>query len=165
LFQRCKRIAETLGPGIEMAYGGRAVGSLQLIGDHSPVELEFRGTLSSEYVDETIDETGLRPPTEFQITFKLDEVDNPDHRRRLRLARERYQQVGPYPELRKPAEDPGEFLEAIEPWLDQAEREKAEQEAHESLEAEEADAAMSLFQEEKKRWVAVHGSERLRLVT
>jgi hypothetical protein len=141
------------------------MGSLNLIGDSSPVEIEFRGTLSPEYVDEMIDQTGVRPPTEFEITFKLDEVESQDHRRRLRLARARYQEVTPYPELRRPAEDPGEFLEAIEPWLDQAERDKAEQEARESLEAEEADAAMSLFREEMKRWVSEHGSERLRLAT
>jgi|GEM_PF-4551798 len=141
------------------------MGSLNLIGDSSPVEIEFRGTLSQEYVDEMIDQTGVRPPAEFEITFKLDEVESPDHRRRLRLARARYQQVIPYPELRRPAEEPGEFLEAIEPWLDQAEREKTEQEARETLEAEEADAAMSLFREEMKRWVPEHGSERLRLAT
>jgi hypothetical protein len=141
------------------------VGSLNLIGDPSPVELQFRGTLSPEYVDEIIDQTGVRPPTEFEITFKLDEVESPDHRRRLRLARARYEEVGPYPELRRPAADPGEFLEAIEPWLDQVEREKAEAEAQEGLEAEEAEAAMSLFREEMKRWVVEHGSERLRLAT
>lgn len=141
------------------------VGSLQLIGDSSPVEVEFRGTLSTEYVDEMIDQTGVRPPTEFEITFKLDEIDSPDHRRRLRLARVRYEEVRPFPELTKPAEDPGEFLEAIEPWLDQIEAEKAEQEAREGLEGEEADAAEALFQAEKKDWVAEHGSERLRLAT
>lgn len=139
------------------------MGTLRLIGDPTPVELTFRAKAAPEFVDRTIDETGVRPPDEWEVTFDFAEVDDVELRRRLRLAYARYEPAKSYPVLPGPTEDPEQFLQGLEPWLDQVEAEEAEEEMRRASEAEAEEAVMAAFSEEMSRWVLEHGSQRLRL--
>jgi hypothetical protein len=128
------------------------VGTLRPLKDAKPVELKFRATMSAEFVEKMIDESGMEPSEEWEFAFDLGEIESPELRRRLRQAHDRYMDVEPYPVLPRTEEDPEKFLELLEPWLDRVEAEEAEE--RESLAA---------FAENMKSWVTSHGSNRLQL--
>lgn len=125
------------------------------------VTFDFRIVVSSEFVEEQIDADGVRPPADWDISFDLGEIP-PPLRRRLRLAHQRYIAVEPYPEFPSPIGDPEQFLEALEPWLDEVEAEEAKEERAQQEMERAAAAAQQRFKEDMESWAAENGSTRLR---
>lgn len=125
------------------------------------VTFEFQVVVSTEFIEDSIDTHGLRPPSDWQISFELEDIP-PPLRRRLRLAHQRYIGVEPYPAFPRPIGDPELFLQALEPWLDQVEAEAAEAEKEQELAAQAEAKAQLSFREEMERWTAENGSLRLR---
>lgn len=125
------------------------------------VTLNFAFDVSDEYIEQTIDESGLRPSRRWAVSFDLADVPAPA-RSRLRKAHALCMAVDIYPMVPAPTEDPEEFLAAIEPWIEQAGIEHEEALARtEEREKEEA-LANAQFRLEMKEWVHAQGSRRLR---
>lgn len=141
------------------------MGTLRHLGDPTPVELSFQAAMSQELIERYIDEHGERPNESWTVDFDLRGVDDPGLRRRLREAHKRYDKAKFFPTLPRVSADPAEFLEDLEPWLDQNEKEEDEA-RQEKAEAEEAEkAAAEVFREAMREWVPEHGSRRLKLAT
>lgn len=141
------------------------MGTYRHLGDPTPVELSFQAVMSHELIERYIDEHGERPNEDWTVDFDLREVDDPGLRRRLREAHKRYEKAKFYPMLPRVTADPAEFLEDLEPWLDQIEIQE-EEKKQEKAEAEEAEkAAAEVFREAMRVWVAKNGSRRLKLAT
>lgn len=139
------------------------MGTLRPVAEPTPVELSFRASMSADLINKVIDDEGMQPSDEWELTFDLKEVESSDLRRRLREAHDRYLAVAPYPVLNRLEEDPAGFLEDLEPWLKEAEKEKVEIEAAAAMATEEESAIMAVFLQDMKSWVAANGSERLKL--
>jgi hypothetical protein len=139
------------------------VGKLRSIGASTSVQLDFQAKLSSDFIDEVIDDTGVRPPEDWEVSFVLSEVNDAGLRRRLRQAHQRYGAVSFLAILSRPQEDAERFLEMLEPWLDQVEAEEAAAAENARAEAEAEIAVMAAFTEEMGAWVSEFGSPRLRL--
>ncbi len=139
------------------------MGTLRLLGEPTPVELSFKIKMSDELVERYIDENGERPTPEWEIDFNLKDVDDPNLRRRLREAYRRYDKAKFYPVLSRISEQPADFLEDLEPWLDQIEAKEAEASQKETDKEEAEKAAAEAFRQGMKEWVAENGSRPLKL--
>lgn len=130
--------------------------------DAEKVALDFQISVSPSFIEESIDSDGVRPSSEWEVSFDLEEL-SPELRRRLRLAHARYMEVEPYPGFPRPVGDPVEFLELLEPWLDEVEAEEAEAAREDEEAAKALELEQEVFRREMERWAAEQGSHRLRV--
>lgn len=135
--------------------------SIRPVEEAEKVTLDFRIVVASEFIEERIDEEGVRPPTEWDISFDLEGIP-PPLRRRLRLAHDRYTEVDPYPEFPRPIGDPEPFLDALEPWLDGVEAEEARDEDMGKEIEQVTEEVQQRFREDMATWAAENGSDRLK---
>lgn len=136
--------------------------SIRPLKNAEKVALDFKFSVSPSYIEESIDSDGVRPSAEWEVSFDLEKL-SPDLRRRMRLAYDRFMNVEPYPAgFPRPVDDPVEFLEILEPWLDEVEAEEAEATRVEEEAAKAHEREQEAFRMEMERWAAERGSTRLR---
>jgi hypothetical protein len=135
--------------------------SIRPLKEFEKVTLDFQFDVSDEYIEQTIDAMGMRPPRRWAVTFDLADVPAP-LRGQLRHAHNLYLHVDPYPIIDSPTEDPEAFLAAIEAWLEQAQAEFEAEEAEDDRLEKEAAVEQARFRLEMKEWIGEQGSPRLR---
>lgn len=139
------------------------MGELRPLKEARRVVLEFTYEVDRAWVDQMIDEEGYEPSSSWRVDFDLSEISPSGLRKRLRHSHDRYEAVEEgYPVLSTPTQDPLEFADGIEEWLNATEKERAA--AATKAEAEMAGeiANNEAFEREMGEWVAAHGSARLR---
>lgn len=135
--------------------------AIRPLGDAEKVELAFQIAVSPEFIEETIDTQAIKPPTEWEVSFDLEDLSAP-LRQRLRIAHERYLAVEPFPEFPRPIDDAEEFLGFLEPWLDAVEVQEIEAQEAEEKASRAQQRANRRFRSEMEKWAVNYGSKRLR---
>jgi hypothetical protein len=126
------------------------------------LEHEYRYSVADEWIERKIDETGIEPPKTWRIEFQLRELRDADVRRRARRLREMWSSIPGDMVLSEPTEDPEEFLDLLEAWID----ERAEDVPPVgTVESKEVRRRMKLadFDLDMDHWIDEQGSERLKI--
>ncbi len=132
------------------------------VGDPHVVRYTFTYTVSDPWIEDRMDIDGVAMPKQWSIAFGLGELPNPGERQRARKLWNLYQQFGGTAELDAPTDDPIEFLNSLDEWI-AVEKERIEYEDHQRQQAEvERERFVQDFEEEMKRWIQAHGSERMK---
>jgi hypothetical protein len=128
-----------------------------------PVEHEYTYLISDEFVRERIELEGVELPKRWLIKFALADLPSPGERSRALVLRRRREEFPGTPLLHRPVDDPVEFLDRLEKWIEE-EGEQREQERELVRQEEIAAAAEStLFDDEMSRWISTYGSQRLKM--
>jgi hypothetical protein len=127
-------------------------------GEPHVVEYEFRYKVSNQYIEEALDQEGLEVSAFWKISFELRDLPTPELRRKARAVRRLWSTLDGYPEVAAPTEDPIEFVEAAERWVQEAGATLDDPQSHEDLRS----ARSAEFEETKNQWIAMFGSTRLR---
>lgn len=134
---------------------------LRSLNEAEAVELTFEYTVTEEFIETQIEETGFNPGQWFAAEFSLPEVPA-NFRMRLLRAHQTYEELEGYPELMEPSSDIEVVLPQVEDWISfQREQENEAAAAHQAdIEAQRAEA--EAFDRSKNAWIAENGSTRLR---
>jgi len=131
------------------------------VGDAAAVKLSFKFTVSSDWIEEQLQETGVELPETWEVDFDLPEVPKV-FRGPLLAAHRQYVHLPGLPDFYAPVDEPEPFLEAIGPWLaTSTEQQQQEEMQSRALSAAEAQTVEN-FESERKTWISQHGSPRLK---
>lgn len=141
--------------------GGSRMCPIKPLGEPEAVNVSFQFTVSDEWIEEQLQETGVMMPQEWAVDFDLPDLE-PEVRASIIKAHRLYLQVPGFPELHAPVDDPSQFLGVIVDWLEAAARQTSYEESQSAaLHAAETSRAAA-FDEERDRWIGEVGSTRLR---
>lgn len=136
--------------------------SIHPLGEPEVVKLQFQFTVSADWIEEQLQETGMQMPEDWEVEFELPDVPG-DLRGHLVRAHRQYLELPGYPDLYAPVDDPQQFLEAISNWIKSESQELEREEAQTSARTVAEKDQGQQFERERKSWIAEHGSPRLRL--
>ena len=122
----------------------------------------YRYAVADEWIAHRIDEEGVEPPRTWRIEFELRELADAAARRRARRLEELWSSIPGEMVLEAPTDDPDEFLNLLEEWVNER------QDQIGLVPNEESDEVLrrrriAEFDVEMARWIEEHGSARLKL--